>query len=144
MPVISITRLRVRSLLYWPVFLFQSLGIAKQAAGAGGNLAVKLLGDRRRTYWTATSWSSEEAMRAFMLAKPHGPAMRKLLNWCDEAALVHWTQPGPELPSWEEAHRRLLGEGRRSKVNHPSPAHTAFSMVAPDPGGRDIPIKKAP
>jgi hypothetical protein len=38
-------------------------------------------------------------MKAFVLAKPHGPTMRSLLEWCDEAALVHWTQAGAELPS---------------------------------------------
>ena len=47
-----------------------------------------------------------------MMAAPHGPTMRKLLEWCDEASLVHWTQDEAELPSWEEAHRRLLHEGR--------------------------------
>ena len=67
-------------------------------------------------------------MKAFMHAKPHGPTMRSLLEWCDEAALVHWTQAGAELPSWEEAHARLQKEGRPSKVNHPSAAHTAHAF----------------
>ena len=58
-------------------------------------------------------------MKAFMLASPHGPTMRKLLEWCDEAALVHWTQAAAELPFWPEAHRRLLQEGRKSKVTQP-------------------------
>lgn len=73
-------------------------------------------------------------MKAFMMAKPHGPTMRKLLNWCDEAALVHWTQAAAEPPSWEEAHRRIQQEGRRSKVNHPSAAHTAYTIPAPTIG----------
>jgi hypothetical protein len=66
-----------------------------------------------------------------MHAKPHGPIMRTLLDSCDEAALVHWTQPGADLPSWEEAHRRLEQEGRPSKVNHPSAVHTAHKFPAP-------------
>jgi hypothetical protein len=57
--------------------------------------------------------------------------MRSLLEWCDEAALVHWTQEGADLPSWEEAHRRLEQEGRPSKVNHPSPTHLAHKFPAP-------------
>jgi hypothetical protein len=60
--------------------------------------------------------------------------MRKLLEWCDEAALVHWNQDSRELVSWEEGHRRLQGEGRRSKVNHPSAAHDAFIIPAPVAG----------
>jgi len=71
-------------------------------------------------------------MKAFMLASPHGPTMRKLLEWCDEAALVHWTQAAAELPFWPEAHRRLLQEGRKSKVNHPTEAHLAHALPEPD------------
>ena len=131
MPVVSITRLRVRSWAYLPAFFVQSLRIVRQAASADGNLAVRLLRDRRNTFWTSTSWSSEGSMKAFMHAKPHGPTMRKLLDWCDEAALVHWAQAGPELPSWEEAHTRIQQDGRRSKVNHPSAAHVAHTFPVP-------------
>jgi hypothetical protein len=66
-----------------------------------------------------------------MVAQPHGPAMRKLMEWCDEASVVHWTQESPELPAWTEAHRRMQLEGRASKVNHPSPAHTAYQIESP-------------
>lgn len=70
-------------------------------------------------------------MKAFMLAQPHGPTMRKLLEWCDEAALAHWTQDTAELPSWIEAHRRMVQHGRTSKVNHPSEAQKAFRIEEP-------------
>ena len=107
--------------------------VSKRSSGGQvrRNLAVKLLRDRGNTFWTSTSWSSESSMKAFMHAKPHGPTMRSLLEWCDEAALVHWTQAGVELPSWEEAHTRIEQEGRPSKVNHPSAAHTAHKFPAP-------------
>jgi hypothetical protein len=131
MPVISITRLRVRSWLYLPAFYASVIRTARQARNAPGNLGVRILADKRSTFWTSTAWESEAAVRAFMLAKPHGPIMRKLLVWCDEAALVHWTQADSELPSWPEAHRRLIAEGRPSKVNHPSPAHSAHNLPPP-------------
>jgi hypothetical protein len=131
MPIISVTRLRVRSWIYLPAFLIRSLRIGQQAKKAPGNLGAKVLNDRRRTYWTCTGWESEAAMKAFMLASPHGPAMRKLLDWCDEAALVHWSQPDPELPPWPEAHARLQGEGRPSKVNHPSQDQRQFVIAPP-------------
>ena len=134
MPIVSITRLRVRSWSYLPAFLLQALRSAWQAARADGSLAVIVLRDRQMTFWTSTSWSSEGAMKAFMHARPHGPTMRRLLDWCDEAALVHWTQGSGELPSWEEAHRRIQQEGRPSRVNHPSPAHTAHAFPAPTRG----------
>ena len=61
----------------------------------------------------------------------HRPAMRKLLEWCDEAALVRWEQENHREPNWAEAHLKLQAQGRRSKVNHPSPAHESFSIRPP-------------
>jgi hypothetical protein len=136
MPVVSVTRLRVRSWRFAPAFLFTSLRIGVQARNAEGSLAVKVFRDRRNTFWTCTCWDSEASMRAFMIAKPHGPAMYKLLEWCDEAALVRWTQGGAELPSWSEAHGRMQREGRTSKVNHPSEAQKAFRIDAPGPSAK--------
>jgi len=135
MPIVSVTRLRVRTWIFLPAFFVRALRIGQQAKKAPGNLAVKVLNDRRKTFWTCTSWESDAAMRAFMLAPPHGPAMRKLLEWCDEAALAHWSQPGAELPTWIEAHRRLQQEGRRSKVNHPSEDHNRYVIAPPRDDG---------
>jgi hypothetical protein len=134
MPVISITRLRVRSWRILPLFFLRVYQTARQAAASEGNLKVALLRDRHMTFWTGTSWSSEVSMKAFMHAGVHGPVMRKLLDWCDEAALVHWTQESAALPSWDEAHARIQQEGRRSKVNHPSAAHTAYEIEKPTIG----------
>jgi hypothetical protein len=131
MAVISITRLRIRGWRFLPQFVVASLRCAKQAAAADGNLHAALFIDRHLAFWTSTSWTSEAAMKAFMLASPHGPIMRKLLNWCDEASLVHWTQERDALPDWSEAHRRLAAEGRPSKVNHPTPAHQALTFPSP-------------
>jgi heme-degrading monooxygenase HmoA len=129
MAFVSITRLRVRSWRYLPGFMIAALRSAYQAAKAEGNLGVKLLRDSRNTWWTNTCWDSEASMRLFMLAQPHGAAMRKLLEWCDEAALVHWSQPDSALPSWNDAHRRMQSEGRSSKVLYPSPDHLAFRIT---------------
>jgi hypothetical protein len=142
MPFISITRLRVRSWRYLAPFFVQTVRIARQAARADGSLAVTLLRDRGNTFWTSTSWASEGSMKAFMHAKPHGPTMRKLLEWCDEAALAHWSQAATELPSWTEAHTRIEQDGRPSKVNHPSAAHTAHRFPVPAEGrGRELCFK---
>jgi hypothetical protein len=131
MPFVSVTRLRVRSWLYLPAFFLDALRSARQAKAAEGNLSVKFLRDARNTFWTLTGWDSEASMRKFMLAKPHGPAMRKLKVWCDEASVARWTQPDTALPSWTEAHRRMQIEGRPSKVDHPSSNHTARHIPAP-------------
>lgn len=131
MPIISITRLRVRWWFYLPAFFFQAVRTSKQAAAAEGNLAVKVLRESGNIFWTATSWSSAGAVKAYMLAAPHGPVMRNLMGWCDEAAVVRWEQESAELPSWDEAHRRLQQEGRLSKVRYPSRAHTEHQFPSP-------------
>jgi hypothetical protein len=131
MALISVTRLRVRSFRYLPGFLFFALVSARQGRRARGNLSTSLLNDAKRTFWTCTAWEDEASMREFMMAPPHRRAMPKLLDWCDEAAVVHWLQEGTELPDWREAHRRMVAEGRRSKVRHPSPAHEKFEIPPP-------------
>lgn len=129
--MVSITRLRVRSWRYLPIFFVQALRCARQAANADGNRGAKLLRDANSVFWTATSWTDEAAMKAFMHASPHGPVMRKLLDWCDEASLVHWTQGDSVIPPWSDAHARLQREGRTSRVRHPSAAHAAFDIAPP-------------
>ena len=131
MALISVTRLRVRAFRYLPSFIFYSLLSARQAKHATGNLGTGLLREARRTFWTRTAWQDEAAMRAFMMAGAHRRVMPKLLDWCDEASVVHWTQDSPELPDWHEAHRRIIAEGRRSKVRYPSPAHLAYEIAEP-------------
>ncbi len=70
-------------------------------------------------------------MRAYILAGAHRRVMRKLLHWCDEAAVAHWTQDSAEESSWAEAHTKMMNTGRLSKVNHPSKAQTDFQIPAP-------------
>lgn len=131
MPVVSVTRLRVRSWRFLPGFAWFAFRSGREASNADGNIAAQVMNDRHRTFWTATIWATEAAMKNFMLAGAHREAMHKLLDWCDEAALVRWTQEGSELPTWPEAHHRLQTEGRRSKVDHPSAAHVAYQVPAP-------------
>lgn len=131
MPLVSITRLRLRSWRFLPIFAWYALRSARQASRAEGHLAVKVLREPKNTFWTGTLWTGEAAMKKFMTSGVHGKAMRKLATWCDEAAVVHWTQESPALPSWPEAYQRLQKDGRRSKVNHPSAGHLAHEFPPP-------------
>lgn len=131
MPLISVTRLRVRSWIYLPQFIFFAVRSSGQARRHPGNLATRVLRDANNAFWTCTAWQNEAAMRDFMLAVPHRRAMAKLAHWCDEASIVHWNQDSAELPNWLEAHRRMVAEGRPSKVNHPSAAHEGLRIPVP-------------
>src|ERR1051325_6383880 len=131
MPLVSISRLRVRSFRYLPAFLLGSLRAAREAKNAAGNLAVSVLSDSHLAFWTRTLWTDERSMRAFMFAPAHRAVMPKLLQWCDEAAVGHWLQEPLERPSWQEVPRRLQSEGRASKVDHPSAAQLRFEFLPP-------------
>jgi hypothetical protein len=131
MPLVSITRLRVRRWRYLAQFVIQSIRAARQAKRAPESLAVSVLRDADRAFWTPTVWRDEAAMRSFMRLGVHRRIMARLPEWCDEAAVAHWVQDADEPPSWPEAHRRLQQKGRRSRVNHPSEAQRRFEIREP-------------
>lgn len=131
MTFVSITRLRIRSVRFLPAFMvdtWQSMRQVKRAAGYRGGA---LLADRQRTYWTMTAWDDAAAMRAYMTSGPHRRAMPKLMRWCDQASIAHWTQDGDTLPDWHEADRRMRSEGRVSKVHHAAAGHDPMTFDAP-------------
>jgi heme-degrading monooxygenase HmoA len=139
MTFVSITRLRIRSLRFMPQFLINTIWTGMQTRRADGFLDGSLLADRKRTFWTATLWRDQAAMRAYMTSGAHLKAMPKLLVWCDEASVVHWTQDDAIAPDWLEADRRMRTEGRPSKVLNPSPNHRDLAYDAPRTSGA-VPI----
>jgi Domain of unknown function (DUF3291) len=131
MVFVSLTRLRIRSARFMPMFILHTLRAISQVKRAPGFQTGALLPDRHWTFWTITAWDSYESMHAFMISDSHKQAMPHLLHWCDEASVVHWTQPETALPSWSEADQRMRKEGRPSKVLHPSPNHASLHYRAP-------------
>jgi hypothetical protein len=131
MVFVSLTRLRIRSIWFVPLFAIQTLRSMKQVRSASGFQTGAVLSDRSWTFWTMTAWDSQESMRAYMISGAHKAAMPHLLEWCDEASVVHWTQEESALPSWLEADRRMRESGRVSKVRKPSPHHADLSYRTP-------------
>ncbi|MCQ8277763.1 DUF3291 domain-containing protein [Acetobacteraceae bacterium KSS8] len=128
---VSITRLRIRSFRFMPAFALQTVSTLRQVKQADGFLEGSLLPDRQWTFWTMTVWRDAAAMRAYMTAGPHRTAMPKLMEWCDEASVVHWEQEDVEAPSWLVADRRMRAEGRPSKVRRPSGGHLTLDYREP-------------
>ena len=142
MAFVSITRLRIRSLRFMPQFLVQTFRTERQIGRASGFVGGSLLADRKRTFWTMTLWRNQGDMRAYITSGAHLKAMPKLLDWCDEASVVHWTQDDPIAPDWLEADRRMRTEGRPSKVHNPSPNHRGLGYDPPRIAGA-VPIRPA-
>ena len=135
MAFISITRARVRAIRFVPSFALAALKSLKQAERATGFLGGAVLPDQRLTFWTMTVWKEEAAMRAYILSGSHRRVMPKFANWCDEASVVHWTQPDAVRPSWASAGERMLREGRPSKVRRPSADHECMAFAPPPMSG---------
>jgi quinol monooxygenase YgiN len=131
MAFISITRLRVRSWRYLPMFFVQAARSQMQARAAEGCLGVDVLREAHKTFWTRSAWTSEAAMRSYMMSGVHKQVMRRLADWCDEASVAHWVQDGPDRPDWQEVHRRMQRDGRPSRVKHPTEAQLKFEVPPP-------------
>ncbi|HYC48017.1 MAG TPA: hypothetical protein VED01_21295 [Burkholderiales bacterium] len=134
MPFLSLTRLHLRAWYHLPRFMLHASRSSRQARSARGFIAGALSADvRHLTFWTATLWENEPAMRAFQVSGAHKQAMPKLGALCDEASVVHIDRAQEQLPSGEEAVELMRRNGRISRLTRPSPAHAAGNTV---PGGR--------
>lgn len=142
MYTVSITRLRVRSIFYMPLFLLHAMRTMTQAQKADGVAGAETRFEKNNVVWTKTVWADETQMKKYRGSGAHQIAMRMLSEMCNEASVARWQQPDAQLPAWEEAHRRMLTEGKLSKVKHPSPLQvegrtapdmmqTGFKMPAP-------------
>jgi hypothetical protein len=127
----SVTRLRVRSVWYMPAFLWMTFLSKRQVLSMLGFSGGRLLVDRHRTFWTLTTWQDERSMKTFRGSGPHAKVMPRLAEWCDEASYAHWTAEDGVVPSWPEAYRHLVSEGRLSKVAHPSADHEGRRFAEP-------------
>jgi hypothetical protein len=118
--LVSVTRLRLRSIWYLVPFIVWATRSSKQALNTPGCLAMDTRKTRGLTFWTRSLWKDDASLKSFMINAPHRKAMPKLYAWCDEAAIGRWTAESDTLPNWDEAERRLASEGRLSRVKVPS------------------------
>ena len=145
MPFVSLTRLRLRGFRYLLQFAWQSHRVSRQAERTPGFVAGQVYGDLPRlTFWTATLWENEAAMRGFRGSGAHQVVMPRLAQWCDEASVVDWNQPGSEVPETSIALRRMQAEGRPLRVRFPSPEHAGGRIAADNRApGRGTPLRSA-
>jgi hypothetical protein len=143
MALISVTRLRVRAFIYLPQFLWDTFKSLRQVERSSGFVGGSLLVNANNVFWTMTVWKDQAAMNAYRTGGAHRKAMPKLLNWCNEAAVVHWTDELSDIPVWQEAQQHMEKEGRLSKVNHPSPVQVSNHIPGPEPSRIQRNIKPA-
>lgn len=131
MVFVSVTRLRLHSPLYLPVFGWNNLLTIWQIINTPGFLVGKILRDANLTFWTITAWEEQAAMKIFRNSGAHRSVMPSIQDWCDEAFVVHWQQDDSNLPHWEEIHRRMVANGFPTRLSKPSPAHLERDIPEP-------------
>ena len=128
---VSVTRLRLRSIFFLPRFLRSNEAAIKSIKKSEGFICGKELVDKKPTFWTVTVWETDKAMKFFRGNKPHQYAMQKMPFWCNEGSVVHWEQENTTIPEWDILHKRLVTEGRATKVKFPSPNNQDMNYPAP-------------
>lgn len=123
MPIVSVTRLRLRSILFLLPFAFRASASTRQALSTHGCKGARTRKTRGLAFWTLTLWDDENSMRSFVTGPPHRNVVPRLFRWCDEAAVAHWAQDDEGMPDWSVATRVLLQSGRLLRVERPSDAH---------------------
>ncbi|ULO07630.1 DUF3291 domain-containing protein [Paenibacillus sp. 19GGS1-52] len=103
--LISVTRVRVKSMWAFPYFIYHIVRSTKQLNMAAGLLYSDLTRDSWRVGWTMSVWENKDRMLEYRNHGNHAKAMRISRRIGDELEAVHWE--AETIPSWEEAKIRL-------------------------------------
>jgi hypothetical protein len=136
MPVIVVTRLRLKDPGLLDEFFTDAVAAIEQASKAEGNLGADALGDANNAWWTVSAWQGRQPMLAFVGNEPHRSIMTRLDHYCDEATFVGWEQASPDLPDWQTSWRHLTADGTAAKLTQPSDANETRAFPRPvEPAG---------
>jgi quinol monooxygenase YgiN len=131
MPVMVVTRLRLRDPGRLDAFFQAAVAVLEQAKGSEGCVGTDVLAEAHDTWWTVSAWRDRTTMRAFVGVEPHLTTMAHLDEWCDEATFVDWEQPGEEIPDWPTCYARLIAEGKPATLEHASADNEAKAFPPP-------------
>jgi hypothetical protein len=112
--VVLASRLPLRGYRSIPAFLRASRAVRRQLAATEGVLGYSL--DAKpiaKTFWTLSAWESDEMLRRFSHADPHGSQISDIRPYILATTFVQWTAAGSELPpKWADARRRVAASRR--------------------------------
>lgn len=110
MPYVSITGLRLNSVLNAPAFWWHAIRSMRQAEAAPGNISAEA-----RTingiHHTLTVWENEAAMRTYLTSGPHLAAMKAFAGMATGKTLGFEAETPPvwdDVPAlWQERGRKV-------------------------------------
>ena len=131
MPVIVVTRLRLKDPALLDEFFTDAVAAIEQAQKSEGNLGADALADADNAWWTVSAWQERVLMEAFVNGEPHLGVTARLDHYCDEATFVDWEQDSPDLPDWQTSWRHLVADGQAAELSDPSAANQTRAFPAP-------------
>ncbi len=131
MPVIVVTRLRLKDPALLDEFFTDAVAAIEQAQKSDGNLGADALADAHDAWWSVTAWQDRALMQAFVDSQPHLGISARLDHYCDEATFADWEQASPDLPDWRTSWRHLTADGKAAKLTHPSAANHTRDFPRP-------------
>lgn len=123
MPIVVATRMVPSKIRYVPPFVFGSLRAAVQARRSPGFRCGALRMERGPAFWTLTVWEDGRAMASYRDSGAHGALVPNMARWAKEAAFTAWKADTTDLPSWSQAHSRLVERANFSDLLAPNEAH---------------------
>jgi quinol monooxygenase YgiN len=131
MPVIVVTRLRLKDPALLDEFFTDAVAAIEQAQKSEGNLGADALADADNAWWSVSSWQERGLMEAYVRGEPHRAITTRLDHYCDEATFVDWEQDSPDLPDWQTSWRHLVADGQVAELSRPSAANQTRAFPAP-------------
>jgi hypothetical protein len=131
MPVIVVTRLRLRDPALLDEFFTDAVAAIEQAQKADGNLGANALADADNAWWSVTAWQDRRLMQAFVDREPHLGISKRLDHYCDEATFADWEQDSPDLPDWQTSWHHLTADGKVAELTDPSVANRTRNFPPP-------------
>jgi hypothetical protein len=131
MPVIVVTRLRLRDPALLDEFFTDAVAAIEQAMKSVGNLGADALADADNAWWSVTAWQERNLMQAYVDSEPHLGISARLDHYCDEATFVDWEQASPALPDWQTSWRHLTADGKAADLTHASTANQTRDFPPP-------------
>jgi hypothetical protein len=131
MPVIVVTRLRLRDPALLDELVTDAVAAIERAMRSGGNLGADALADADNAWWSVSAWQERHLMQAYADSEPHLGISGRLDHYCDEATFVDWDQDSADLPGWQTSRRHLTADGKAAELTHPSAANQTRDFPPP-------------
>ena len=131
MPVIVVTRLRLKDPALLDEFFTDAVAAIEQATKSAGNLGADALADANNAWWSVSAWAERRLMHSYVRSEPHQSIRSNIDRYCDEATFVDWDQDSPDLPDWPTGWRHLVADGMAAELTRPSPANQTRAFPPP-------------